>query len=123
QRDVAMGERDRFSDKYNATRWQLSAAINSMPQGIIMLDAKATVLAINDQYRKIYGLPPEIKAGSMLEEILQHRVENGLFTGNAPEYLAGIIARIAKRAPSTDEIALSDGRLIDIQERAMDGGG
>jgi PAS domain S-box-containing protein len=123
QRDAAMGERDLFVDKYNGTKWQLSAAINSIPQGIIMLDAQAVVLAINDQYRKIYGLPSAIKAGSALQDILQHRVENGLFTGNVAKYLAAIVARISKRRPSFDEITLSDGRLVSIEERPMDGGG
>jgi PAS domain S-box-containing protein len=123
QRDAAMGERDLFVDKYNGTKWQLSAAINCIPQGMIMLDAQAAVLAINDQYRKIYGLPLAIKAGSALQDILQHRVENGLFTGNVAKYLAAIVARISKRQPSSDEITLSDGRLISIEERPMDGGG
>lgn len=123
QRDAAMGERDKLTDKYHATKWQLSAAINSMPQGMIMLDSKAVVLAINDQYRKMYGLPSAIKAGSSLQQILQHRVENGLFTGNAANYLAGIVARIVKRQPSSDEIVLGDGRVISIREGAMDGGG
>ncbi len=123
QRDAVMGERDRLSDKYHTTKWQLFAAINSMPQGMIMLDAKAEVLAINDQYRKTYGLPPTIKAGCSLEEILQHRVENGLFTGNVTKYLAAIVGRIAKRQPFFEEMTLGDGRLISIQERPMDGGG
>src|SRR5258707_1639962 len=39
QRDAAIGERDKFSDKFLAVKWQLSGAINSMPQGIVMLDA------------------------------------------------------------------------------------
>ena len=79
-----------------------------MAQGIIMLDARATVLAINDQYRKIYGLPASIKAGSSLEDIVRHRVENGLFTGDATAYVAAIVARIAKRTPSSTEITLSE---------------
>jgi PAS domain S-box-containing protein len=123
QRDAAMGERDKFNDKYLATKWQLSAAINSMPQGIVMLDTKMTVLAINDPYRKIYGLPATIKAGSSLEQILQHRVESGLFTGDVKKYLIGIAERIAKRQPTLHEVVLSDGRAISIQERAMEGGG
>jgi PAS domain S-box-containing protein len=123
QRDTAIDERDKFNDKYLATKWQLSAAINSMPQGIIMLDAKMTVLAINDPYRKIYGLPATIKAGSSLEQILQHRAESGLFTGDVKKYLIGITERIAKRQPSFHEVVLSDGRTISIQERAMEGGG
>ena len=123
QRDAAMDERDKFTDKYHATKWQLSAAISSMPQAMIMLDGEAVVLAINDQYRKMYRLPPTIKAGCSLREILQHRAENGLFTGNVAKYLAAIVERIVTRKPSSDEITLGDGRVISIQERAMDGGG
>ena len=123
QRDAAIGDRDVFTDKYHATKWRLSAAINSMPQGLIMLDAQAKVLVVNEQYRKMYGLPSSIKAGSSLEDILLHRVENGLFTGDVKEYLAVVIERISKQQPSSDEILLGDGRLISIQERPMNGGG
>jgi PAS domain S-box-containing protein len=123
QRDAVMGERDVLTDKYHATKWQLSAAINTMPQGLIMLDGRANVLVINDQYRKMYGLPSAIKAGSSLQDILKHRAENGLFTGDVKKYLAAIIARISTREPSSDEITLNDGRVISIQERPMDGGG
>jgi PAS domain S-box-containing protein len=123
QRDAAMDERNRLTEKYHATKWQLSGAINSMPQGIIMLDARAEVLAVNDQYRKIYGLPPAIKAGSSLQEIVQHRADSGLFPGNVAAYLAAIVARMTKQQPTSDELTLSDGRVISIQERPMDGGG
>ena len=123
QRDAAIDERDKFNDKYQATKWQLTAAINSMPQGLIMLDGKAQVVALNDQYRKLYGLPAKIKAGSSLEEILQHRVDSGLFEGDIKHYLAAILDRIAKRQPASYEITLSDGRVIKIHERPMDGGG
>lgn len=51
-RDAAMTDRDKFNDKYQAKKWQLSAAINSMPQGLIMLDGKANVVAMNSNYRR-----------------------------------------------------------------------
>lgn len=123
QRDAAMSERDRFNDKYQAKKWQLSAAINSMPQGLIMLDGKANVVAMNNNYRRIYDLPETIKAGSTLEDILRHRVESGLFGGDIDKYLAAILDRIARREPTAYEIALNDGRTIKIYERPMDGGG
>lgn len=123
QRDAAMTERDKFNDKYQAKKWQLSAAINSMPQGLIMLDGKANVVAMNTNYRKIYSLPETIQAGSTLEDILQHRVKSGLFSGDVAKYVAAVLARIAKREPTAYEIALNDGRTIKIYERPMDGGG
>jgi PAS domain S-box-containing protein len=123
-RDAAMTERDKFNDKYQAKKWQLSAAINSMPQGLIMLDAKANVVAMNANYRRIYNLPETIQAGSTtLEEILQHRVKSGLFSGDIDQLLAAVLDRIARREPATSEMTLNDGRIIRIYERPMDGGG
>jgi PAS domain S-box-containing protein len=123
QLTAAMTERDTFNDKYQAKKWQLSAAINSMPQGLIMLDGKANVVAMNANYRRMYNLPETIQSGSALEEILQHRVESGLFSGDIAKFLAAILDRIAKREPAASEIALNDGRIIKIYERPMDGGG
>jgi PAS domain S-box-containing protein len=122
-RDAARTERDQFNDKYQAKKWQLSAAINSMPQGLIMLDGKANVVAMNSNYRRIYNLPETIQSGSTLEEILQHRVRSGLFSGDVAKYVAAVVDRIAKREPAANEIALNDGRIIKIYERPMDGGG
>jgi PAS domain S-box-containing protein len=123
-RDAAMTERDNFNDKYQAKKWQLSAAINSMPQGLIMLDGKANVVAMNANYRRIYNLPETIQAGSTtLEEILQHRVKSGLFSGDVAKFLAAVLDRIARREPATSELTLNDGRIIRIYERPMDGGG
>ncbi|EJN10849.1 PAS domain S-box [Bradyrhizobium sp. YR681] len=122
-RDAAMTERDQFNDKYQAKKWQLSAAINSMPQGLIMLDAKANVVAMNGNYRRIYNLPETIQAGSTLKEILQHRVTSGLFSGDIEKFLAAVLDRIVRREPATSEITLNDGRIIRIYERPMDGGG
>lgn len=123
-RDAARRERDQFNDKYQAKKWQLSAAINSMPQGLIMLDGKAAVVvAMNINYRRIYNLPETIQAGSTLEEILQHRVKSGLFSGDVAKYVAAVRERIAKREPTAYEISLNDGRIIKIYERPMDGGG
>lgn len=122
-RDAARTERDRFNDKYLAKKWQLSAAINSMPQGLIMLDGKAAVVAMNANYRRIYNLPETIQAGSTLQEILQHRVKSGLFSGDVAKYVAAVRERIARREPTAYEISLNDGRIIKIYERPMDGGG
>jgi len=123
QRDAAMSERDLFNDKYQAKKWQLSAAINSMPQGLIMLDGKANVVAMNANYRGIYNLPETVQAGSTLEEILEHRVKSGLFSGDVGKYVGAVLERIAKREPTAYEINLNDGRTIKIYERPMDGGG
>jgi PAS domain S-box-containing protein len=123
QRDAVIEERDRYNDNYLEKKWQLSAAIHSIPQGIIMFDAKAVVLAINGAYRRMYSLPATIKSGSTLDELVQCLVENGLFTGNVAKHLAAMTARIAKRQPLSEERVLVDDRVIRVEERPVDGGG
>ncbi|MGY4237492.1 hypothetical protein ACVIIW_006439 [Bradyrhizobium sp. USDA 4449] len=68
-------ERDQFNDKYQAKNWRLAAAINSMPQGLIMLDGKAAVVAMNAN-------------------------KSGLFSGDVAKYVAAVLDRIAKREMS-----------------------
>jgi PAS domain S-box-containing protein len=123
QRDAAIEERNRFNDRYLEKKWQLSAAINSIPQGIIMFDAKAVVLAINSAYRSIYGLPATITAGSTLEEVMQCQAEKGIFVGKVAKPVAAMTARIAKRQSFSEETVLADDRVIRIEEGPVDGGG
>ncbi|MFK4719227.1 polynucleotide 5'-kinase involved in rRNA processing [Bradyrhizobium niftali] len=101
----------------------MSAAINSMPERLIMLAGRANVVAMNNNYRRIYNLAETIKAGPTQEEILQHRIKSGLFSGDIAKYLGAILERMARREPTTYEIALNDDRTINICERPMDGGG
>jgi len=124
QRDVARGERDRLNDKYLETKWQLSAALNNMPQGLVMIDAKGNVLTTNRRYRAMYELPPEIIVpGCSLRDLLTYRAEHGTFQGNVDAFMASILERVAKGKPAVTELALPDGRLIRISEEPMAGGG
>jgi PAS domain S-box-containing protein len=122
-RDAAIKQRDNLDDRYHEAKWQLTAAVNNMAQGLVMLDARAIVVMMNEQYRKIYRLPPDIKVGNSLKDILRCRVESGLVSGEVEQHMAAITARMASREPSNHEIELTDGRIIRITSRPMDGGG
>jgi PAS domain S-box-containing protein len=124
QRDTAMGERDKLNDKYLETRWQLSAALNNMPLGLVMIDAKARILMTNIQFRTMYQIPSHIIGpDTTLRDILTYRAKKGLFMGNIDDFMAGILNRIAKGKPSTTEVALADGRVLRVSEQPMAGGG
>jgi len=121
-RDAAIEERNQFNDRYLEKKWQLSAAINNMPQGFIIFDAKGTVVALNASYRDMYGLPASIAPGSTLEDVVQQQVKAGFLVANPATYSAAMAARIVKRKAFTDEIVLADDRVISVHERAVDGG-
>ena len=79
ERDTAVGERDKLNDKYHEAKWQLSAALNNMPQGLLMIDSRAKVLMTNLRFRTMYQLPPHIIGPSTtLRDLLIYRAEKGL---------------------------------------------
>jgi PAS domain S-box-containing protein len=123
QRGAIVEKCQQYSDRYLETKWQLSAAINSISQGMIMLDSKANVVVVNNRYREMYGLPVTIAAGSSFSDILQHGISSGQFAGDFAKHLQTIMARIGKRRPISVDIKLHDGRTISVQENPIDGGG
>jgi PAS domain S-box-containing protein len=123
QRGAIVEQCQKYSDRYLVTKWQLSAAINSISQGMIMLDSKANVVVVNDRYREMYGLPATVTAGSSHRDVLQHGISSGQFVGDAEKHLQTIMARISKRQPMSVDIKLHDGRTINVQENPIDGGG
>ena len=124
QRDSALGQRDRLNDKYLETKWRLAGALNNMPQGLVMIDARGKVLMTNGRYRTMYQLPPRfIGPDTTLRDLVAYRAENGLFVGDIDKYVGVILERVALGTPFVTEIALPDGRLIRISEQPMDGGG
>ncbi len=124
QRDSAIGERDKLNDKYLETKWQLSAALNNMPQGLVMFDSKAKILMTNIGFRTMYELPPHIiQPETTVRDILVYRASKGLFTGNVDDFMVDILDRIAKGKPSIRDMNMADGRVIRISEQPMAGGG
>lgn len=124
QRDAAMGERDKLNDKYLETKWQLSAALNNMAQGLVMIDSKTRILTTNIRFRAMYQLPPHIIGPeTTLRDILVYRAGKGLFAGNVDDFMIAILDRIAKGKPSVREMSLDDGRVVRVSEQPMAGGG
>ena len=56
-----------------------------MSHGLCMFDAKQRVVIANDRYAEIYGLTPEqVKPGTTLRQIVEHRIAKGLYAGATP---------------------------------------
>jgi PAS domain S-box-containing protein len=124
QRDSAIGERDKLNDKYLETKWQLSAALNNMAQGLVMFDSKTKIVMTNIRFRTMYELPPHmIQPETTLKDIVAYRAKKGLFTGNVDDFMVDVLNRIAKGKPSVRDLSLTDGRVIRVSEQPMAGGG
>lgn len=114
----------RERDHLEENKVHLIAAIDNMAQGLIMLDVHANVILMNDSYRKMYNLPKNIMhSNCSLRDILRHRAESGLFSGDASTYIKTILTRIAIGQPSISHVDLKDGRKIRVFEQPTPDGG
>jgi diguanylate cyclase (GGDEF)-like protein/PAS domain S-box-containing protein len=113
----------RQEDELKAQNECFDAALKNMSHGLCMFDAEQRVLVANQRYAEIYGLTPEqVRPGTTLRQIVEHRIARGLFAGANPE--AYIKERLASfDAASVSVHRLSDGRAISIARRPMRGGG
>jgi methyl-accepting chemotaxis protein len=102
---------------------RLTLALSNTPQGLCMWDASARLLVCNDRYVSMYGMSPQIvRPGRTLRDVLKHRAEIGLFSGDADKYISDILGRVADGRQSTKTFTTNDGRVIAICEQPMPDG-
>jgi diguanylate cyclase (GGDEF)-like protein len=104
---------------------RFNAALNNMSQGLAMFDAERRLIVCNAKYAEMYRVPPELmKPGTTQLEILQHRVDNGIYEGIDPDAYIEARVRTAEAERDADCVLhLSDGRTIAVAHRVMSSGG
>lgn len=128
-----MRKRDfrRFRDERKAVELQAShqlmlyaTALNSMRQGVVLLDADERIVVCNEPYLNMYGHPPgTIRAGCTLIEALRQRATLGNFNRDPEEYRREMIAKLAAGQETRWLNKTRDGRVILIHNIPMSGGG
>jgi diguanylate cyclase (GGDEF)-like protein len=104
---------------------RFEAAVNNMPHGLCMFDADSRLVICNKPYATIYRLPPEIIVpGTSLSDILQYRIDNGMFpAGGRDEYIRRRHQLVDAGVEDIDTVELQDGRTIQIHHQPMPDGG
>ena len=78
----------------------------------------------NRQYREMYALSPDIvKPGCTLEELMRHRKAVGVLAGEPEEHCRRIRNAVAANRDSTIRLVQADGRVINVLDRPIPGGG
>jgi diguanylate cyclase (GGDEF)-like protein/PAS domain S-box-containing protein len=87
-------------------------AINHLPLGIVIYNAEREVVFCNTRYRDIYGLSPEqVRPGTPISELIQHRLDLGLKVRTAREdYIRERVGREMVEDSAVHEFM--DGRVI-----------
>jgi diguanylate cyclase (GGDEF)-like protein len=107
---------------------RLDSAINHMGEGLCMFDAERRLVICNDRYARMYGLPPELlRTGTPHQEIIRHRITNGILRGETSDRAAQQVQSALDALPSgatTSRIdELADGRFVCVTRQPMPGGG
>ena len=102
----------------------LQTVLNNMSQGVSMFDSETRLIFCNQRYVELYGLSPEVvKAGCRLDELLQHRIDLGNFSGDPDEYVARLRDGIAEGKTFSQIVNLPDGRAFSVVNKPIPGGG
>ncbi len=102
----------------------LTSALDYMSRGLCMFDAAARIVVCNQQYLRMYKLSPEVvKPDCTLRELIEHRKQTGLFTGDPDQYCKEIIDGIRAGKSSQWVVAASDGRTVHAINTPMPNGG
>ena len=103
---------------------RLQVAVDNMSAGLIMFDGSARVVVCNKRYLEMYCASPEVvKPGCTLRDLLIHRKATGGFSGDIDEYIADSLASTATGNPTVKIKEFSDGRVIQIKDQPLSGGG
>ena len=105
---------------------RFDAALNNMVQGLAMFDAEQRLVVCNNRYAELYRLTPEqVKPGTTLRQILEHRIANGDVSGRtADDLLKSMLRRVPHgQAAGHYTSQLSDGRYIAVAVQPMADGG
>ena len=102
--------------------------LDALPQAVLAFDTTERLVFANPAFRALLPeLAPVARPGALLEEILRHGIAQGLFAeaGATPEaqraWLALELAAHRNPGPAR-EVALADGRWVEMQERRAPGG-
>ncbi|MFC6657591.1 diguanylate cyclase domain-containing protein [Roseibium salinum] len=107
-----------------AHRVRFAAAIDNMPVGLSMFDAKGALIVSNGRYGAMYGLPPELtEPGTLYRGISSKQVDLGFRTTSGNASGSKEAARSVPGERTVSLIEAADGRTFSVVDQPMTGGG
>jgi diguanylate cyclase (GGDEF)-like protein/PAS domain S-box-containing protein len=123
--EAALAELDRRDAELYQQNKRFDAALEHMKQAICMFDSEQRLTVCNRRYAEMYGLTlDQVKPGTTLREILEHRIAGGVYARGDPEqYIRARLAIAADNVAATDVQELRDGRVVaTVHQPTPDGG-
>ena len=107
-----------------AQNLRFEAAVNNMPQALLMFDRDRQLVICNERYRLMYGLSREgVQPGCTLRGLLEQRKATGTFPGDIDQYLTEMFTALDAGTTMAKLVELPDGRIIAVLNHPMSDGG
>src|SRR5262249_52038786 len=85
------------TDTLETTNLRFDTALENIAQGMCMFGADARITVCNRQYLEMYRLSPDVvKPGCTLEQLMQHRKEVGVLSGDPADHCRRILKGFAE---------------------------
>jgi diguanylate cyclase (GGDEF)-like protein len=122
---IARRSEGRFRALLREQYERFNAAMNNMPLGFCMVDDEQRLVATNERFGEIYGLPPDmIFPGTSLRTSLEYRAANGHFGDDiGPDFVEERLAAARDPEPWHSTRSTRDGRIISVLHQPLRGGG
>jgi PAS domain S-box-containing protein len=103
----------------------LGATLESMDQGVSMLDSDLRMIAFNRRFLEILGLPAgRFEPGDNFEDLLRYNAERGEYgKGDTEEQVRARLSLIRSHAPHSLERTRPDGTVVEIRGKPVAGWG
>ena len=117
----------RHSQTRQRAAQSLTATLENMSQGIIMVDGRDRIAVINRRAIEMLGLPPElIKQGANFQDILDWQIGVGEFDPSDPA--TAEIRRLAETGGFSPDLQVyervrANGLVLEVRTKQLDGGG
>jgi len=99
---------------------RLSVVVENLSEGFCLFDAEQRLIRCNERYLRTYGLDRKtITPGMTFREILGAVIATGMYPGWSLDELYGKRAALFTDEPATDQLQLSDGRVIEMAVRPI----
>ena len=116
--------RKRIEQELAAKTATLETTLENMGDGIAVYDQDLRVIVHNRLMREYLGLPESMFDGEATAgRNVRYMAEHGLYgAGDPAEQAAGILAGFRSEATVTRELAMADGRVIEVHHRPLPDG-
>lgn len=103
----------------------LQATLDSISQGLSVYDADLKLVAFNQHYIRMLGLPPDYaRVGRPFQDVIRWNAERGEYGPGSPdEHVASRVALVSKSEPHHFERTRPDGTAVEIDGNPMPTGG